>query len=130
MRLYLSSYRMGTAVSELEGVIGPKRSAALIGNALDSFPTGRTAALERQAEDLEGVGCECEEIDLRGYFGRESDLVAAGEKLPGSAEVKVPTLARSLIEVRRGLVQTSGRPDRPGKTVTSRVSTHGYATSS
>ncbi|HXQ16854.1 MAG TPA: Type 1 glutamine amidotransferase-like domain-containing protein [Caulobacteraceae bacterium] len=77
MRLYLSSYQIGDCPDALEQLLGENRRAALIANALDPYPNpeeGRTPRLARQATHLGKLGCACEELDLRDYFGRSAAL--------------------------------------------------------
>src|SRR5712671_1472990 len=88
MRLYLSSYQIGDCPEALAGLLRENRRAALIMNALDAYPIpagGREARLARQVADLSRLGCDCEELDLREFFGRSADFAEKdlAEKLSG-----------------------------------------------
>jgi dipeptidase E len=86
MRLYLSSYLIGDYPEALAELLGKNRRAAVIMNALDGYPNvagGHEARLARQVADLSRLGCDCEELDLREFFGRpagsaEKDLAEFG----------------------------------------------------
>jgi dipeptidase E len=79
MRLYLSSYQIGDCPEALEALLGENRRTALVANALDPYPNpreSRETRLARQAAHLAPLGCACEELDLRNYFGRPDALAA------------------------------------------------------
>lgn len=77
MKLYLSSYRLGNKTDELVSLIKNNRKVAVIPNALD-FSTDldrRAKSQQREFEDLQGIGLEPEELDLREYFNKQSELI-------------------------------------------------------
>lgn len=70
MRLYLSSYRLGTATDRLIDLVGENRRAVVICNATDH----RDAAEQEQrlaweCDALRSIGLEPEGLDLREHFG-------------------------------------------------------------
>lgn len=74
MRLYLSSYRVGGAASRLLELAGGAGSAAIIANACDVFGDARLQVCDREAADLQSLGFDPEELDLRQYFGKPDQL--------------------------------------------------------
>jgi dipeptidase E len=75
VNLYLSSYRLGDESKKLrELVSGP--NVAVIRNALDfSEDTERLeAGLVKEFADMRSLGFDPEELDLRCYFGKRSEL--------------------------------------------------------
>jgi len=74
MRLYLSSYKLGNKPKELAVLAGSGKRAAVILNALDAYQDTRNRFLSEQISDLEKLGFEVEEVDLRNYFGKKSEL--------------------------------------------------------
>ena len=77
MRLFLSSYRLGNRPEELLRLLRGGRRVALIMNAADyKPPEERAESLQRELEDLRGLGLEPVEVDLRPYFGRSAALRA------------------------------------------------------
>jgi dipeptidase E len=75
MKLYLSSFRNGNKPEELLKLLGSGRRTALILNAMDSADAEyRKGDYEREAERLHSIGLEPEEVDLRDYFGKASEL--------------------------------------------------------
>lgn len=74
MRLYLSSYRIGSDRAVLHDLIGGSGRAGIILNALDLFADDRTRHLERERRDLDDLGLDSEEIDLRAYFDASEKL--------------------------------------------------------
>ncbi|HEV2128070.1 MAG TPA: Type 1 glutamine amidotransferase-like domain-containing protein [Thermomicrobiales bacterium] len=73
MKLYLSSYRIGSEPERLRELVGPGRRAAIIFNACDCFEQ-RLKFYEREEIDLADLGFEAEELDLRDYFGHPERL--------------------------------------------------------
>ncbi len=67
MRLYLSSYRIGTDRSALAELVERPGRAGIVFNALDGF-ADRLRIFGREWDDLSALGFECEELDLRSYF--------------------------------------------------------------
>ncbi|MGH8931690.1 MAG: Type 1 glutamine amidotransferase-like domain-containing protein [Egibacteraceae bacterium] len=78
MRLYLSSFRVGNRPDELLRLLRGGRRTALILNADDYKNTeDRAVSLSREIGELESLGLEPIEVDLRDYFGRAEALSAA-----------------------------------------------------
>lgn len=73
MKLLLSSYRLGAHGPQLRGLLGDGTKAGLVFNALDQYET-RLRELPRERADLTDIGLDCEELDLRDYFGDEHGL--------------------------------------------------------
>jgi dipeptidase E len=75
MRLYLSSFRNGNKPEELLKLLGNSRRTALISNAQDwKTQEDRADAFTQEAERLQSIGLEPEEVDLRQYFGNSQAL--------------------------------------------------------
>jgi dipeptidase E len=75
MRLYLSSFRIGNRPDELLKLLAGHRRTALILNADDyKGDVDRAASLRREIDELEGIGLEPVEVDLRRYFGKATEL--------------------------------------------------------
>ncbi|ONM46997.1 Type 1 glutamine amidotransferase-like domain-containing protein [Nocardia donostiensis] len=74
MRLFLSSYRFGAHYSELVTLIGAAGPVAVIGNACDAWPDARAAAMTSEMVPLRRLGFSPQEIDLREYIGRATEL--------------------------------------------------------
>lgn len=68
VKLYLSSYRLGRDPGALRDLVGRTGRAALVFNACDVYGENRLLNLGRETEDIESLGFECEELDLRAYF--------------------------------------------------------------
>jgi dipeptidase E len=75
MKLYLSSYRMGSEPERLRDLVGAGHRAAIIFNACDCFAE-RVKVYEREETDLATLGFDAEELDLRDYFGNPARLRA------------------------------------------------------
>jgi dipeptidase E len=75
VRLYLSSYRLGSDPSALRRADGVGR-AAIVLNALDGFGQSRSRDLPRERADVGGLGYACEELDLREHFDDPAGLVS------------------------------------------------------
>lgn len=74
--MYLSSYRLGNNPEKLVRLIGPNKKIAVIPNALD-FSTDiprRNEGVQREIDDLNKLGLQAEEIDLRNYFNKSREL--------------------------------------------------------
>jgi dipeptidase E len=67
VKVYLSSYRIGTNPDALVALVNEPRRAALVFNARDVYPD-RSRHFARDFEDLLALGFRCEELDLRSYF--------------------------------------------------------------
>jgi len=74
MRMYLSSFRLGNKPEALLELVGDDRRAAIVMSALDNFPDQRAQWLRAQSRALTQLGFSVSELDLRTYFGRESEL--------------------------------------------------------
>lgn len=78
MRLYLSSYRLGSRPEELLDLLGNGRRTAQIGNALDGEDEAiRVESIRQDTVRLRNIGLQPEELDLRKYFGRPDVLKKA-----------------------------------------------------
>jgi dipeptidase E len=65
MRLYLSSFHVGSYPQRLLQLLGAGRRAALIPNALDGVPEqARRPSLERDSKELEALGLDVTLVDL------------------------------------------------------------------
>lgn len=74
MRLYLTSFRMGNATSELLRMSSGKR-ALIIANATDyRTAEDRSEGVKLERTNLEELGFECDELDLREYFENSEAL--------------------------------------------------------
>lgn len=77
MRLYLSSFRIGARPDALLKLLAGRQRTALILNADDyKGVEDRAASLQREIDELTGIGLDPVEVDLRHYFGKESKLRA------------------------------------------------------
>jgi dipeptidase E len=83
MKLYLSSYRLGQHANTLKSMVLGKKRIGVIRNALDfsndhaKLKNGR----DREFFELEALGLNPEEIDLKEYFGAQDKLTRAIDKL-------------------------------------------------
>lgn len=79
MRLYLSSFRLGTHPTRLADLIGARNPRVLaIMNALDALaPLERQSLYRRLVDDFAPLGAEVRELDLRKYFSRPEIIGAA-----------------------------------------------------
>jgi dipeptidase E len=76
VRLYLSSYHLGSQPGELVTLAGARRRVGLILNALDHWPQVRPVWVNVQAGKLAALGFNVVELDLRHYFGATDELRA------------------------------------------------------
>ena len=76
MKLYLSSYRLGDNPDALVNLVRNNKKVAVIANAMDFLTdeAGRKESAEMEIRDLEILGFEPEEVDLRKYFGKPDEL--------------------------------------------------------
>ncbi len=75
MRLYLSSYRLGNKPEEMLPLLGDNKRTAIIANAQDSKPAdSRSERVQQEVESLTALGLQPEELDLRDYFGKATEL--------------------------------------------------------
>jgi dipeptidase E len=100
MRLYLSSFRLGSASTELRRLAGRGVRAAVVANAIDaSDPDVRAAGLRREVDDLEALGFQVEELDLRTVSPSQAQTVLGAYDLVwvrgGNVFVLRAMLARS-----------------------------------
>jgi dipeptidase E len=73
MRLYLSSYRLGNEPTVLSSLAGDGRRAGVCMNACDVFEDRRRVWPREQA-DMESLGFEVSEVDLRDHFDDRAGL--------------------------------------------------------
>ncbi len=76
MKLYLSSYRLGNFTDELKKLISKSDAkVAVCVNALDAVGDDvRNKILNRELEDMQSLGFNVEELDLRNYFNKDGLL--------------------------------------------------------
>lgn len=79
--MYLSSFRTGDHPGRMLGLLAPQASpvdVAVIANAMDALPDSeRRTAVERELGALAELGLRPVEVDLRAFFGKPADEVAA-----------------------------------------------------
>jgi dipeptidase E len=76
MKMYLSSYKLGSNPQQLVDLVGKSKRVALIPNSLD-YSTDikrRNESISENIRDLNQLGFETEEVDLRKYFGKPNEL--------------------------------------------------------
>jgi dipeptidase E len=76
MKLYLSSYHIGDHGQDLIRLAGHAQKALVVNNALDFVPDDDRRQIRDGIEELEELGFEPEELDLREYLGRTDALHA------------------------------------------------------
>ena len=75
MKLHLSSFRLGDKTAEFKSLFSENKKVALVMNAIDlNDENERTEKMQREVVDLRSIGLLPEEVDLRRYFGKESEL--------------------------------------------------------
>ncbi|MFJ3058861.1 Type 1 glutamine amidotransferase-like domain-containing protein [Herbaspirillum sp. NPDC087042] len=74
MRMYLSSYDLGSASENITGLMAGRTRAAIVVNALDHREAARAQWLESQSRKLAALGLQVRELDLRDYFGHPQRL--------------------------------------------------------
>ena len=74
--MYLSSYRLGNNPETLVELIGKNKKIALIPNAIDfsNQIEKRNAKVQQEINDLNVLGLQAEEVDLRKYFKKPAEL--------------------------------------------------------
>lgn len=88
MRLYLSSFRVGNEPEKFSELVSGNKRAAVILNAHDYFPEKeRHHCLKEEFRDLEKIGLNPEEIDLRKY-NRDNEKL--GEELDSYNTLWIP----------------------------------------
>ena len=66
MRLYLSSFRMGSCPGRIADLTRGGMKAVVIANAMDAYPHGvRSEGVKRELDALTHLGFQAEELDLR-----------------------------------------------------------------
>lgn len=78
MKLYLSSYKVGSEGERFKSLVGKSdATVAVIDNALDySTDEARKAtSLQSEFDDMQSLGFTPAHLDLKEYFGRSADLV-------------------------------------------------------
>jgi dipeptidase E len=73
VKLYLSSYRLGDDPAALRRLVGAGSRAGVVMNACDGFDEPRMV-WPRERADLEALGFDVVEIDLRDHVGDEAGL--------------------------------------------------------
>lgn len=75
MRLYLSSYSLGSQLERLHEMVGSNKRMLFIDNAKDYLdPQERADHVKQKLIDYSEAGFEVEELDLRQYFDRSEEL--------------------------------------------------------
>src|SRR5476651_2370709 len=75
MKLYLSSFRFGNNPERLPNLLSKNKKATVIVNAIDDAQQEvRKEKVQGELNDLQGLGIEAEELDLRNYFGKKNEL--------------------------------------------------------
>jgi len=76
MKMYLSSYRLGDNPEKLMALMGENKKIAVIPNALDfsNEIDRRNAGVQREIDDLNNLGLQAKEVDLRKYFKKPDEL--------------------------------------------------------
>ena len=77
MRLYLSSFRLGDHPEHLVRLAGEAARVAVVANSIDGAPAEiRSEGVQRELDDLTGLGLRPHELDLRDHSGA-ADVEAA-----------------------------------------------------
>lgn len=79
VKLYLSSYRLGSRFSDLRRQLEDKAKVAVISNALDYISPDKRAKYRgfNVTTAFREVGLDAYDVDLRHFFGRSNDLQVA-----------------------------------------------------
>jgi len=74
--MYLSSFRLGNNPEEFVRLVGTNKRVAVIPNALDftNDIERRNAGIQREIDDLNSLGFQAQEVDLREYFNKPNEL--------------------------------------------------------
>ena len=77
MKMYLSSYELGDETKRLRAMVPENNKLGYIFNAFDftgSDPERKTKRVKRNIEELNQLGFDCFNLDLRKYFGKQDEL--------------------------------------------------------
>lgn len=77
MKMYLSSYELGNETKKLKEMAPKNKKLGYIFNALDFTGADlerKAKRVERNIAELNELGFECFDLDLREYFGKTSEL--------------------------------------------------------
>lgn len=74
MRMYLSSFDLGSAPEHIIALMAGRTRAAIVVNALDHREAARAQWLQSQTRKLGALGLQVQELDLRNYFGEPQRL--------------------------------------------------------
>jgi dipeptidase E len=75
MKLYLTSYRLGNEPEKLVSLVGSNKHVAVICNATDFLTVDkRNERVERETKAMSELGFVPEELDLREYFYKPTEL--------------------------------------------------------
>ena len=75
MKLYLSSYCIGSDPTKLTELFSANKKAAVIANAMDFLEKSeRDKSVKQEMDDLTKLGLTAEELDLRDYFDKSKGL--------------------------------------------------------
>lgn len=77
MKMYLSSYELGNETEKLKGMVPDNKKLGYIFNALDftgADPERKAKRVERNMTELNKLGFECFDLDLKEYFGKPNEL--------------------------------------------------------
>lgn len=86
MKFYLSSYKIGNETERLKSFFAENKAIGYIPNALDSSandPRWKENFMKEDISQLRDIGLEPEILDLRKYFGKQSDLLKKLDTLAG-----------------------------------------------
>lgn len=77
MKLYLSSYHLGSEPEKFAELFTENKKVAIIMNAADVYDSaGRSEYLQNEIAALGAIGLAGEDLDLRDYFGKPTELSA------------------------------------------------------
>jgi dipeptidase E len=75
MKLYLSSYKLGSEPEKFAGLFGVNKKVAIIMNAADVYgPAKRTDYLQKEIAALAEIGLQGEDFNLRDFFDNPEAL--------------------------------------------------------
>jgi len=84
MKLYLSSYHLGNHPQEMVKLFGNNKNVAVIMNAMDFVADEeRKMSTNQEMTDLQNLGLNPTELDLRNYFGKSTLLEKELDKYGG-----------------------------------------------